>query len=1197
MRQTMLLAAGAALGMICSAEVFTVPSGETFEVDLGNAAATNVQQNVVDLGADATLKLVSSSGSEGTAAPLRMTVVATNGHATLDASALGLDALRLQNASLRAGSDGLMVAGVKSVVFGSESPSSHSISYPVFDVARATFTEPDATGFTLTNLVTLTRLPEDCACAISGGSEIAARGTDTLARFYVDGVLELTDWDLYLIENTVVPPEVPIRVRANHHVRYKPCTETATWEWMGAMNVAFTNRIELCDATARVRFNSIHPCSFYGSITGTGDVWQEATVDWTMPRIEVHAACSQTGTVHVAKRAILVFMNHDTPGAAENDVYLAEDGVFALHPEGYGTRPTTGYVHAVTGAYLAEGAELSAGSQETYVVGEVKGFLSLKGAADGTSTFIVDSVRESEGVWVQAGTKLTLRDAGDGNVPLRVAGEPNGTCRAGTIELMESGIHLQRVTADGGLEAVLSGTGVVDRVSGAGLLRVTPGSDIQVYAIDALSKVEPAAGAKVAIRPPQTDWRSKVALWLDATEASSMRSLADNQGVAQVYTNDYRIIDAWYDRRPEQRSLLALNNRMWSLGYYDLQPQVYPYLVTEGGPNGLPYMSFGTYQEKVPNVGAGGTTTTEARRLQFWRGEIKTTPKAAAEAYATVKVAWAAMVFGSQKGGGAAMLGANSNPFARAGTSLASPIAKSDFVLYVDGLAVSPTNTFFNGGWQLLSFDVGNRDVAALNWSSSYGNSGGQNYGEVILFSQKPTDAERQACEAYLATKWGLAPAVYRGVGVNATLRGAGEVTLAEGTEAAFDGTFFGTARLDGATLTVAQGRVPFTEAEIPSAGRVAWFDPNADGALGMSTVVERPLAVRVLHGRDNAGVVTTNGAYYLLGTYAKDFDRRPWLNEGLRGGRAAKWLDFTNKYGENKGNTLRLFKEPAPAGESSSTAALSVDVRTAFVAIDSTAGGGMPLIDKVGADDVIKARSPVSPASTPIWAAGTTDKIRNGATRLDGVAVDGTTKGYNARPEVLSLVATGTVPLSYFGWYGGDDVKTPNVETLGEILLYSTALEETARANIEAYLMKKWTGALPSGYVDLRAATVTGTGTVKAASVEALPSFVDFSGAFELSQRDFAFTLDAAATPAVANAVTLPGTATLPAACTVHVACATSPRPGSYALITSSGFTGATEWTLDATGDTGASTFKLRAADGTLYLDVAGAGTTFIVR
>ena len=1131
--------------------------------------------------------------------PAYVHIAATNGPVTVEAP--NGSSLRLMGGFITAGNV-LTVKGAHGIVFGSETPTSYTIDYPLVDIADVRFTATDATGLRFLNQVTLKRLPPEssCTCAIGAGADVAVRGTDTLARFYdANGALTLSDWNVYVLEGTVIPQSVPVRVGAGRTFRVKLCDEFETWRWYGANDGSITNDVELLDPTARFRLSCTYAVSAYGSLSGTGELIQDGGTSWGGARAEIHMDCSQTGTVRVTAYGTLAFYGQETAGHRENTLDLAQNAVVAFHPDGWGARATTAYVHRVVSP-KNEGCSIVAGSRQTVEVGSIATWTRLRGNRDGSSAYIVDAVDPDQGISLGKGVRLALRGAaatGDDAFRVSYFPEDGVTIAPSTLELAGPDIALKYVAVDAGCTLQLAGTGSVGTLKDPGTVRLAAGADIRVREVAAGTRVDTGAG-RLTLLPPASDWRSKVLLWLDPSDAVSVRQLASSTGVGQVYTNGYKLVDAWFDCRPGQREWLLLNNRMWSLGHYDLQPQVYPFLVTQGGPNGLPYMCFGTCQESVAGVGQNGSKTTEARRLQTWKGEILTDATGSQQGYVSTNVAWAVMVFGSSRGGGRAILGTSGGDYERAGSRLSDPIAKKDFELYLDGVRVSPTTARFSGGWQLLSF-AGNDKVNALNWASSYQNAGGQDYGEVILFSSVPTESERRACESYLATKWGVAADVYQGVGPAVSLVGAGDVTVTDGVPVVLQGAFAGTVTLDGGTLTVADGLLPLSEAEIPSDGRIAWFDPSADGALAMSTQADRPLAVRVVHGRDNAGVVTATGSYYLLGTCANEFDRRPNLNAGARGGLATQWLDFANLYaGDTKGNTLRLFQEPAPSGESGSTNAKSVDVRTAFVALDSSNGGGMPLIDKVGANDKIRDRVPTSDINAPIWSRNTAAAVKGGVTRLDGSVVDGATAGYHGRPEVLSLETTANVPLSYFGWYGGDIATNANSEVLGEILLFGRTLPEATRAGIEAYLMRKWTGALPAGYVDLRAATVAGTGTVRARSFASLPSFADtFSGTLELGQSGFAFGLDTRKTPAVSGAASVPCAVTLPKACTITVDCAVQPAPGRYPLVSAASFAGCESLDLVVTGAFGDAQLRLGLDGGTLFIVVPARCTQIFIR
>jgi hypothetical protein len=185
--------------------------------------------------------------------------------------------------------------------------------------------------------------------------------------------------------------------------------------------------------------------------------------------------------------------------------------------------------------------------------------------------------------------------------------------------------------------------------------------------------------------------------------------------------------------------------------------QVVPYVVTNGL-NGLNYVSFGTAGGKVASAAWGlDANADEARRLPFWKGEADGAVKAAGAA-ASSQCKYAIMVFGSQQGGGYALLGAPTTSAGRLtrnpttnDTWLGSNAPNYDFT--VDGETVNPGTAKPNGAWQIVSIDMTRKDtkIDSFGAQTASGSSatapGGQNYAEVILFESAPTEAERRACE------------------------------------------------------------------------------------------------------------------------------------------------------------------------------------------------------------------------------------------------------------------------------------------------------------------------------------------------------------------------------------------------------------------------------------------------------------------
>jgi len=126
------------------------------------------------------------------------------------------------------------------------------------------------------------------------------------------------------------------------------------------------------------------------------------------------------------------------------------------------------------------------------------------------------------------------------------------------------------------------------------------------------------------------------------------------------------------------------------------------------------------------------------------------------------------------------------------------------------------------------------RSLGEGEFSSSAANSGGQNYAEVISFTNAITSAEREAVERYLALKWGLtnalpvkgsvsvaAGATVKGAVAGVTGDGTWELNLPE-TTLSMDGSFTG-ALAGGGVITVADA------ADMPS------LDAAFDGTVNVT--------------------------------------------------------------------------------------------------------------------------------------------------------------------------------------------------------------------------------------------------------------------------------------------------------------------------------------------------------------------------
>ena len=585
---------------------------------------------------------------------------------------------------------------------------------------------------------------------------------------------------------------------------------------------------------------------------------------------------------------------------------------------------------------------------------------------------------------------------------------------------------------------------------------------------------------------PDAGWRSRVKHWFDAADESSyvLLNTTPPSGKSNVFPGGYPALVGWKDTLKGTNDVFCYNTRLW-----DNNPpsknyvlQVVPYVVTNGL-NGLNYISFGTAGGKVASADWGiDANATEARRLPFWKGEADGAVKAAGAA-ASSECKYAIMVFGSQQGGGYALLGAPTTSAGRLtrnpttnDTWLGSNAPNYDFT--VDGKTVNPGKATPNGAWQIVSIDMTRKatTIDSLGAQTASGSSaivpGGQNYAEVILFSSAPTEAERRACERYLAKKWGLAGSYAGGSARdNYRLNSASDATAVTVVgDVKLTGVYEGALNVDDHSTVSFTRTLPPTEADLPSTGRVGWFDPDFEPTRKMRTTnVNRPLELDGILCRTADGVDATRG--WFGGSRVKDAENRsPWIDEGSRnGGPSRHWIDFRDKYDQTydtteriMGNMLRYRTESYSESVMKNTSSATFDIRQAFMVLDTSAGGGTPLLDKSDASGVVKARygvtRPGDTYSKSIHANGdrkTGGVFLNGKAWLNKTQVDPYTHGFTGKPEVLTLETTGNFPAGFLAYYGvHDGYRDGNYEVMGEVIFYSKPLSDDDRAKVQDYLI-----------------------------------------------------------------------------------------------------------------------------------------------
>lgn len=314
-----------------------------------------------------------------------------------------------------------------------------------------------------------------------------------------------------------------------------------------------------------------------------------------------------------------------------------------------------------------------------------------------------------------------------------------GTAFSGGVSVEEGTVAF---TADATLAGAVSGTvsvaeGKTVRFgSVAGPFTKTGAGTAVLGWGDAGAEIHVAEGAveagEVSAPPPRG-----LSAWLDATAAASLT------------TNEAGVVSNWADRRGG--TFAAVRQSEHQLPVW-----------TANALNGLPVLDFG----RIAEYDVEG----DDRMMAFSpaRTEIRT-------------VFW---VIGSKNGGGFLLgdsqaLDGTKRHFHRGGNFLTAdaPLwggtGQDKGVVragetWVNGVAVDGTKTGLGGAYDLVGWRISETDDAAgasagATWLAScyaadknanYRLNGGQELGELLIYTNRLTDAERDAATAYLARKW-----------------------------------------------------------------------------------------------------------------------------------------------------------------------------------------------------------------------------------------------------------------------------------------------------------------------------------------------------------------------------------------------------------------------------------------------------------
>ena len=1111
----------------------TVKSG-TFTVPANEThvltSAENVHGQEIVLLAGSTLKLPENAG-DFTLKPF----VKLSGAATLDtgdATSLVVDGgLWATSASCR-----LTVSGLGEFAFGRDNDGTWDYSddlYARIDITSVAFPAGSAAKIVLTNDVASFALPaaDVCDVEIAKGARVIGMGENQngLKRFVKDAVLTVSGWSAIHGRSDGVSLYWTIRVASDGAYYMMPRILHDDW-YLNEFGVVATSSVRSFAETVELAKGALLGLRVYG--TGAERCFAPKVSGSGTMRFFADQEAGQTATLGARISGLLKSCPDFTGDLIVEDAF----NLSFASPMSIGSL-TISDKSTITAADGPVSRELKVGSLTADSVANVIGF---------TQVTVTGSCGE--------GAKFVAESDGDFTYDLSAA----------------SGTYPELVAYDG-------------------------------MRVDVKSPATGAVPLTPLWNPKKTDWRSKVLMRFDPSDESTLVYYKDSHGQQVYYTNSLPLLVGIHDPGNKTANGYALAslrgvNADGTPNLGDEHRETCPYLVP-GGLNGLNYLCFGPYYGNTisdiygKESGTGSRTVNEARRaeLRSWTQSSKTF----GTGQSAVAAQYAILVFGSQQGGGNAILGVRKDDSTKGiltrgsgAKTLEKPlIAASDFATRIDGSEVDATQGgLLKGGWQIISVALNGNRFDGVGLNSTYSDAGGQNYAEIVIFKTMPTEEERAACERYLAQKWGLESSYQGSRNPSVQLDGGGAHVLA--SDIRIVGGYHGTVEVpDGKTLELpAYNPVPGEEAVV-SENRIGWYDPSCPGAvLQKFSGITAPMEdVGLLLSRDENGPIDAADAYLMAGYYDGGTDRCPWTNWTARGvGPAMPWMDFRDspdvlaaKPNGNGGNALRSFKGKSTSRNGGDTGITQMpDAREAYLAVDSSRGGGNVL----GANCSSIAWSAIWPGArgqqglvvTNAILTKTTTDYDDAAVRLDDKAINGKVDGYNGRPEILTLTTTKAFKPNVLGLYEQPDATGRyQAEIIGESVFYSRPLSDEARNRLTAYLARKWFGRYLDGYTDVSGATVTGAGRValRQSNAVGLPSLASFTGTFDCQVTALAFTAKEDGT--VADGIAVPqGTVDLSAVETVTVTAEGGAfQPGRYVLASGTSIVYGADLTLTAVG------------------------------
>ncbi len=338
--------------------------------------------------------------------------------------------------------------------------------------------------------------------------------------------------------------------------------------------------------------------------------------------------------------------------------------------------------------------------------------------------------------------------------------------------------------------------------------------------------------------------------------------------------------------------------------------------------------------------------------------------------------------------------------------------------------------------------------------SGNWGCSGGFQLAEMILYDKTLTEVERRDVEAYLQRKWfGKIPDGYCDgaftlssltVDGNVSMENTGNAPLAvehvkgSGTLAVTgNGGFIYAQKDENVTFAgTTYGGVCLFPTEAPAAGEspILHIDATNRNAI---TFYQSSYVKYYTDLAQGIQLSSTAGVQSWLPKYAT----------GANGCNGKAIIDFDIRSNGNNRDCRSLCWNPP-----------LTNIRTVFWMFRDhpTRGGGF-LLGQTNGTSFLRGNYGTKLNDSPLFDDIAADYVKNGSLHVDGISVP-----YNHVPkqdwQVLSLVTTDNGTANTIAADRGNKDNWGGLQ-LGELIIYSRAMDDAERINTEAYLMDKWLG------------------------------------------------------------------------------------------------------------------------------------------